>query len=289
MKNEDKYSLFGLYLRRLFSYLVLIILTLLCLIPFYVLFVNSSRSHYDIQKGFSFIPGTYLIRNLKKLLSDANLPVLRGIINSFVIAASSSVLSVYFSSLTAYAVHAYDFKLKKLLYSFILMVMMVPTQVTSLGFIKLVREVSFLRNTYWPLIIPSITAPIVVFFIKQYMETALPVEIVEAARIDGSHEFHTFNKIVLPIMKPAIAVQMIFSFTSSWNNYFIPALVLAEVDKNKKTLPILIAQLRSADFLKFDMGELYMMIAVSIFPIVVIYLILSKQIVSGVAMGGVKG
>ena len=289
MRKEDNFSLFGLYLRRFFSYLVLIILTLLCLVPFYVLFVNSSRSHADIQKGFSLLPGKFLITNYKSLLLDKNLPVIRGIANSFIVAASSSLLSVYFSSLTAYAVHAYDFKLKKLLFSFILMVMMVPTQVTSLGFIKLVREVSFLKNTYWPLIIPSISAPIVVFFIKQYMETALPVEIVEAARIDGSHEFSTFNRIVLPIMKPAIAVQAIFSFTSSWNNYFIPALVLAEVDKNKKTLPILIAQLRSADFLKFDMGKLYMMIAVSIFPIVVIYLILSKQIVSGVAMGSVKG
>lgn len=289
MKKENNYSLLGLYLRRAFSYLILILLTLLCLIPFYVLIVNSSRSHADIQKGFSFIPGDFFMTNFKGLLDDKNLPILKGIRNSFVIAVSSSVLSVYFSSLTAYAVHAYQFKLRNFLFTFILMVMMVPTQVTSLGFIKLIRDLDFLENNYLPLIIPSIAAPIVVFFIKQYMDTALPVEIIEAARIDGSHEFNTFNRIVLPIMKPAIAVQAIFSFTTSWNNYFIPALVLAEADKNKKTLPILIAQLRSADFLKFDMGKLYMMIALSIFPIVIVYFILSKQIVSGVTMGSVKG
>ena len=88
-------------------------------------------------------------------------------------------------------------------------------------------------------------------------------------------------------MKPAISVQMIFTFVSSWNNYFIPALVLHS-DK-KKTLPILIAQLRSADFLKFDMGKVYMMVAIAILPVIIVYLLLSKFIVRGVALGGVKG
>ncbi len=87
-------------------------------------------------------------------------------------------------------------------------------------------------------------------------------------------------------MKPAIAVQAIFSFVSSWNNYFTPSLILK--DLNKKTLPILIAQLRSADWLKFDMGQVYMMITLSIFPVIIVYLILSKHIVSGIALGAVK-
>jgi multiple sugar transport system permease protein len=110
---------------------------------------------------------------------------------------------------------------------------------------------------------------------------------VEAARIDGSGEFRTFNTIVMPMMKPAIAVQAIFTFVSSWNNYFTPALILKS-DKNK-TLPILIATLRSADYMKFDMGQVYMMIMLSIFPVIVVYLALSKYIVGGVALGAVKG
>ncbi len=117
--------------------------------------------------------------------------------------------------------------------------------------------------------------------------SALPLSLIEAARIDGSGEFHTFNQIVLPLMKPAIAVQAIFTFVSSWNNYFTPALILH--DDKKKTLPILIAQLRAADWLKFDMGQVYVMIAFSIFPVIVVYLILSKHIVQGVALGSVKG
>ena len=166
------------------------------------------------------------------------------------------------------------------------MIMMIPTQVTALGFIKLVNGMN-LMDTFIPLIVPTIASPVVFFYMKQYMESALPMSLIEAARIDGSGELKTFNSIVLPLMKPAIAVQAIFTFVSSWNNYFTPALILHE-DK-KKTLPILIAQLRAADWLKFDMGQVYVMITFSILPVIIVYLILSKHIVQGVALGSVKG
>jgi len=166
------------------------------------------------------------------------------------------------------------------------MVMMIPTQVTALGFLNLIDDMN-LMDSFIPLVVPAIAAPATFFYMKQYMESTLPLAIIEAARIDGSGEFRTFNTIVLPMMKPAIAVQAIFTFVQNWNNYFTPALVL-KTDK-KKTLPILIAQLRSADWLKFDMGQVYVMIAFSIFPVIVVYLILSKFIVSGVALGSVKG
>ena len=172
------------------------------------------------------------------------------------------------------------------MFTFIMAVMTIPTQVTALGFLQLVSDMK-LEDNFIPLIVPAIAAPVTFFYMKQYMESALPLSLVEAARIDGSGEFRTFNTIVLPLMKPAIAVQAIFTFVSSWNNYFTPALILHN-DK-MKTLPILIAQLRSADFLKFDMGQVYVTIAFSIFPVIVVYLILSKFIVQGVAMGSVKG
>lgn len=156
----------------------------------------------------------------------------------------------------------------------------------ALGFLQLLGKLH-MDDSFVPLIVPSIAAPVTFFYMKQYMENNLPLELVEAARIDGSGEFRTFNRIVFPLMKPAIAVQAIFSFVQSWNNYFIPALVLHS-DK-KKTLPVLIAQLRSADFLKFDMGQVYVMIAFSIFPVIIVYILLSRFIVSGVALGGVKG
>lgn len=286
MTKKEKNELSGLRIRRVISYVVLGLLTIVCLFSFYILLINSTRNHVDIQKGFSAMPGKSFVRNFKSLMSNPNLPVWRGIFNSLVIAVSSAALTTYFSSLTAYAIHAYDFKGKQGIFTFILMIMMVPTQVSALGFVQLMRNMN-LTNTYAPLIIPAIASPIIFFYMKQYMDSCLPIEIVEAARIDGSPEFRAFNTIVLPIMKPAIAVQAIFSFTGSWNNYFIPSLVLDR--KDMKTMPILIAQLRSADFLKFDLGQVYMLIALSIFPVVIVYLFLSKSIVQGIAIGSVKG
>ena len=258
-KNKKGMSMKG---QRTLAYIVLIIISFFCLFWFYVLFINATRSNGALKKGFTAIPGGHLIENWKNLLAGT-LPVWNGMFNSIFIATCSAVLCTYFSTMTAYAIHAYNFKAKKFMFTFILAVMMIPTQVTALGFLQLF------------------------FYMKQYMESNLPLELVEAARIDGSGEFNTFNKIVFPLMKPAIAVQAIFTFVQSWNNYFIPALVLHS-DK-KKTLPVLIAQLRSADFLKFDMGQVYVMIAFSIFPVIIVYILLSRFIVEGVSAGAVKG
>ena len=201
-------------------------------------------------------------------------------------AGLSAVFSTYFSVMTAYAIHAYEFKLKKFMFTFILMIMMIPTQVTALGFLQLVSRMR-LEDSFIPLIVPTIAAPVTFFYMKQYMESSLPLSLIEAARIDGSGEFRTFNSIVMPLMKPAIAVQAIFTFVSSWNNYFTPALILHE--PKKRTVPILIAQLRSMDWSSLDTGVVYAMIGLSIFPVIIVYLILSKHIVQGVAMGSVKG
>ena len=271
--------------RRVIAYIVLALVTFLCLFWFYVLFINATRSHSDLTKGFTLIPGGNAVENWKSLMHSSQ-PVVSGLRNSLIIAVCAAVLSTYFSTMTAYAIHAYEFKIKNAMFTFILAVMMIPTQVVALGFINLMGKMK-LMDTFIPLIVPAIAAPATFFYMKQYMESTLPMALLEAARIDGSGEFRTFNSIVLPLMKPAIAVQAIFAFVASWNNYFTPALVLT-TDK-KKTLPILIAQLRSADFLKFDMGQVYMMIAFSIFPVIIVYLILSKYIVGGVAVGAVKG
>ncbi len=271
--------------RRTIAYIVLALITFMCLFWFYILFINATRSHSDLTKGFTLIPGGNVLENWNNLMHSTQ-PVISGMKNSLIIAICAAALSTYFSTMTAYAIHAYEFKIKKAMFTFILAVMMIPTQVVALGFIELMRKMK-LMDTFTPLIIPAIAAPATFFYMKQYMESALPMALLEAARIDGSGEFRTFNSIVLPLMKPAIAVQAIFTFVASWNNYFTPALVLTT--DTKKTLPILIAQLRSADFLKFDMGQVYMMIAFSIFPVIIVYLILSKYIVGGVAVGAVKG
>lgn len=275
----------GIHARRALAYIVLILISFLCLVWFYILFINATRAHSELTKGFTIIPSTFLAQNWKTLVTGT-LPIWRGLINSLIVAGLTAALSTYFSTVTAYAIHVYRFPGRKFIQSFILAIMMIPTQVTALGFVNFMRKLK-LMDTFIPLIVPAIAAPAVFFYMKQYLTGALPLSIVEASRIDGASEFRTFNEIVLPIVKPAIAVQAIFSFVTSWNNYFQPALIL-QTD-TKKTLPILIAQLRAADWLKFDMGQVYVMILFSIAPVIVVYLFLSKYIVEGIALGSVKG
>ena len=271
--------------RTVIAYIVLVILTFLCLFFFYILIINATRNHTQIQRGFSLITGSSFMTNMRNVLNDANIPVLSGIKNSLIVSTLCAVLATYFSALTAYGLYAYNFKLKKPAFIFIMLILVMPTQVSALGFINLITKMGML-NTLYPLFLPSIAAPAVFYFMYSYMQSSLPLELVEAARIDGCGEFKTFNRIVIPIMKPALAVQAIFAFVQNWNNYFIPALVIS--DNNKKTLPILIAALRSADFMKFDMGKVYMLITIAIVPIIIVYIALSKYIVAGVALGGVK-
>lgn len=272
-------------LRSIFVHIVLIALAFLCLFFFYILIVNATRSHADLQKGFSALPGKHFLKNLQSIANDGSFPMLRGILNSLLVSTCSAAICTYFSALTAYGLYAYNFKVKKVAFTFIMAILVMPTQVTAMGFLRLITNMG-MYDSLLPLIIPSIASPAVFYFMYSYLQSSLPLSLVEAARIDGSGEFKTFNRIVLPIMKPALAVQAIFTFVSSWNNYFVPALVIQS--KNKMTVPILIATLRGADYMNFDMGKVYMMITVAIVPIIIVYLLLSKYIIAGVTLGGVK-
>ncbi|MDY2775901.1 MULTISPECIES: carbohydrate ABC transporter permease [Streptococcus] len=272
-------------LRVIVAHFVLITLSFMCLFFFYILIINATHSHAELQKGFSALPGGSLFDNLSKVANDGSFPMFHGILNSLIISGLTAAICTYFSALTAYGLYVYDFKLKKVAFTFILAILVMPTQVTSMGFLRLITNMG-MYDSWLPLIIPSVASPAVFYFMYSYLESSLPISLVEAARIDGSNEFRTFNTIVLPIMKPAIAVQAIFTFVGSWNNYFIPALVIQT--KSKMTVPILIATLRGADYMNFDMGKIYTMILVAIVPIIIVYLFLSKYIIAGVTLGGVK-
>lgn len=270
----------------------MIILCVLSLIPIYVLVVNATRTSVDITgNGVSLIPGLNLFKNIETMLDwsatgKVQYDAFTGYINSAVIAFSCTFLTVLFAGATAYGVCVYDFRLKGPAYTFILAVMMVPVQVTSVGFYQFMSKVG-LTDNYLPLIIPAIAAPQVVFFMRQYMKSSFPLEIVEAARIDGSNEFRTFFTIAIPMMKPAFAVQAIFAFVASWNNYYMPSMILVSREPNQMTLPMMVNTILSNDKLA-DFGAKYAAIMLSIIPVVVVYFIFSKFIVEGVALGGVK-
>ena len=270
---------------KIIAYVVLILVSFLCLFWFYALFINATRSNGELSRGFSLLPGSALVKNWNSMIHCA-LPVMNSMKNSLIISLCASVLCSYFSIMTAYGIHAYCFPGRKMFYTVMIGFMMIPRQVTALGFISIVDKMHMM-DTFWPLILPEIASPIVFYYMIKYMESTLPMSLVEAARIDGATELFVFNRIVLPLMKPAFAVQMIFKFVESWNNYFIPALILHE--DSKKTMPIVISLLRSGDFANFDNGLIYMVIAFSILPSIVIYLCLSRFIISGITSGGIKG
>ncbi|MBR3151640.1 MAG: carbohydrate ABC transporter permease [Erysipelotrichaceae bacterium] len=284
--NANKTAEIKLLISRIVVYAILIFLSFLCLFFFYLMLINSTRSNAQLQSGFTLIPQNNLFKNLYNAWHDGDINIPVGMKNSFIVAMCSALLTTYFSAMTAYGTYVYNFKGKRFVHLFILAIMMIPSQVSAVGFIQLAFKYN-LTNKLWLLIIPSIAAPATYFYMRQYLQATLPIDMVEAARIDGSSEFKIFNQIVLPIMKPAIAVQMIFSFVASWNNYFMPALLLNKPDK--KTVPIMIATLRSADYSKFDMGKVYMLMVMAILPVMIIYIILSKSIIKGVTSGSVKG
>lgn len=285
--KKDSYTS-SLKRQRIFRTVVCVIFCVISLGPFLLLIMNATRSSDAIKSGISLIPSTHLLENWKKLMIKQNgmqITLQKAALNSLMITVPGTFLAVYFSSLTAYGIYVYDFKLKKLAWAFIMAIMMVPSQISIIGFYRFMLDLN-LVDTYIPLIIPAIASPAVVFFMKQYMESTLSIEMIEAARIDGSREFNTFNMIILPIMKPAVATQAIFQFIAQWNNLFTPTIMLTS--DSKKTLPMFV-QLLSSNQFRTDYGVVYVGLFVTIIPLVIVYFILSKYIVAGVALGGVKG
>ena len=273
---------------RILRMIVMILLAVICVAPFYLMFVNATRTSDQVQSGISFWFGSNLMQNIKNFQKAQNglgITIFKSMINSFKVSLPYTLLSVYFSAATAYGIHNYEFKGKKFAWAFIMAVMMVPTQVYSIGYYQFMLKLNLL-DTYWPLIIPGITTPAVIFFMKQYMESALSSELIEAARIDGSGEFRTFNRIVIPLMKPAIATQAIFQFVASWNNLFMPTLSISSSEE--KTLTMFVQMLTSESF-RTDYGVVFLGLAITIMPMLVMYLIFSRFIVEGVSLGGVKG
>ncbi len=272
-------------IKKIVIFIICIILAILSLMPFIIMIVNSTRSTTQIQQhAVSLIPSTYFFNNLKILVGKSFNPAV-GFGNSLTISVCATVLTVYFSTMTAYGLVIYDWKLRDAFFSFIMMVMMIPAQITMIGFYQMVYKLH-MTNHLSMLIIPSIAAPSTVFFMRQYMKPALSPEIVQAARIDGAGEVYIFNRIVVPMMKPAIATQAIFSFVTSWNNLFTPLVLLT--DQKKYTLPIMVSLLKG-DIYKTEYGSVYLGLTLTALPLIVVYMLLSKYIIAGVALGGVKG
>ena len=270
---------------KIVIYAVFIFLAVLSIAPFYIMAVNSTRSTSQIQAhAISLLPSGYALKNLAILIGKSFNPA-NGFLNSLVISTGATLCAVYFSTMTAYGLVVYNWRFRRPFFSFIMAIMMIPAQVTMIGFYQMVYRIH-MTNNFLMLILPAVASPSMVFFMRQYMAPALSMEIIQAARIDGAGEFFIFNRIALPIMKPAIATQAIFCFVSSWNNLFTPLVLLT--DQKKYTMPIMVSLLRG-DIYKTEYGSVYMGLSLTVLPLIAVYLLLSRYIIAGVALGGVKG
>lgn len=274
---------FSTNLNRAFIYIGLILLVIITIIPIWMLIVNATRSTTEIQSGISFIPSTHMVENYNILLSKGlNLP--RGFINSLQISVLTTIVTVYFSMLTAYGLVAYEFKGKKFLYNSILVLVMIPMQLSIIGFFRFMSKLG-LTDSYASLILPSIASAAAVFFSKQYLESIIIQDLIDAGRIDGCSELGIFHKIMLPIAAPGAFTLGIFAFVGSWNNFFNAYILITSRDKY--TLPMLIQTLRG-DVYRPEYGAIYLGLAASVIPIILIYFLFSRYIVNGISMGAVK-
>jgi multiple sugar transport system permease protein len=270
--------------KRTVIHVFMIFLGLLAILPIYILMINATRSIEQINTGLSVVPGVNALQNWKALNSRGNLLIWNGFLNSAIIAISTTVLSIYFSALTAYGLHVYRFKGRAVIWVIILIIMMLPGSLTFIGFYKLMATWGLI-DTYIPLILPGIAAAATVLFIRQYMSSVLSLELVDAARIDGAGEYRIFNTIIIPVIIPALAAQAIFTFVGSWNNFVTPLVII--VSETKRTLPLIIALLHG-DIYRPQIGGIYLGVAVSLIPILIFYSCMSRFIISGITMGGIK-
>ena len=270
-------------IQRVLIYIFLIILLLVTIGPIWLLLVNATRSTVEIQQGIGFLPSTHLLENYNIMLGKGlNLP--RGFTNSLFLSTAVTVISVYFSLLTAYALVVYDFPGKRFFYNFILVLVLLPLQLSIIGFYQYMSKLHLVDN-YASLILPSIASAGVVFFAKQYLESVVIQDLIDAARIDGANELQIFHQVMLPIALPGAFTMGIFAFVGSWNNFFTPFIMISSIEKY--TLPMLVQTLRG-DMYRTEYGSIYLGLAITVVPIIVIYALFSRYIVNGIALGAVK-
>lgn len=273
----------GFKIKKGILYFLLILLGAMCLFPFLLMMVNATRSGSEIVTSFTLIPSTHLKENWDTVFSYFNL--FKGMWNSVLVAVPATLLSAYFSALTAYALAMYKFKGNKLIFTVILIFMMIPGQLGLIGFYNLCTKLH-LVNSYVPLIVPAIAAPGTVFFLRQYVLSVMPPSLIEAARIDGANELYIFHRIAIPIMSPGIATMSIMGFIGNWNSYLMPMIIL---NKNEKfTLPVMMATLRASTDINSNQGAIYLAVAISVIPILLVFAFFSKYIISSIAAGAVK-
>lgn len=266
---------------HILCYLLLILLAVICIIPFYNIFINATHPSSAITTGYQLIPGNYLKQNYETL--EKYISIWQAFANSLGVAVCSTVLSIYIGALTAYGFAKFKFRFNRILFWILLATMMLPAQLSLIGYFQLMDALKLLDN-HLALILPSIANASAVFFIRQYICTSVSDSLIESARIDGCGELKIFHRIVLPIIKPAIFTQAIFIFVNSWNSFINPLILIFSPEK--LTLPVVIQQMKGS--YSRDYGVVYLGTSISVLPIIIFAAFFLKHIVGGLTVGAVK-
>lgn len=268
------------YIRTIPLYMIVGIFSIIALLPFYIMLIMGTYVNEDLFTGIKLLPGNYLLNNLNTVLGRSFLGFYK---NSLYVTIVTAVGSTYISALAGFAFSKYRFKFKKILFFFVLGTLMVPGQLGLVGFVIEMKWFKMM-NTHWPLILPSMASAFGVFWMTQYIGGAIPNELLESSRVDGSSDFRTFMQIVLPVIKPAIITIFLLSFLGSWNSYLLPLVVL---DKEKLyTIPLAISMLGTVH--RTDFAARILALALSTIPIIIMFSIGSKYLIQGLTAGSVK-
>lgn len=271
----------ALRVKSVFLTIFACLLALVFIFPFYVMIMMSTHVSEDIYKGIPLLPGNYALENLKTVFG-AHFEIYYK--NSIIVALLATVLTVFVCMLAGYALSKYQFKGSKLLFTFILVTMMVPTQLGLVAFVVEMKNIGWI-NTLLPLIIPPAASGFGVYWMNNYIAGNLPSELIESGRIDGAGELRIFFNISVPCIKPAIFSLAMMQFVTNWNSFLIPLVVL---NKNETyTVPIGIINLNSA--YRNDLAAKIMALSIGTIPLLIVFLIASKSFIKGLTMGAVKG
>ncbi|MEV8143721.1 MULTISPECIES: carbohydrate ABC transporter permease [Micrococcaceae] len=266
------------------TYAILGVVLLISIYPLYYTFLLASSDQLTISKTAipSLIPGGELIANFQRIL-NSDIPLLKGLLNSTIVAVLQSLSVVIFSTLAGYSFAKLKFRGRGPLLVFVIATMAVPTQ---LGVIPLFVVMS---NIGWSgklvaVIVPGMVTAFGVFWMTQYLENALPYELIEAARVDGASLIKTFWHIALPAARPAAAMLALFTFIGSWTNFFWPSIILTN---QNPTLPMVVRQLQAGYFQDYSL--IMAGVILSTVPLIVVFIFAGKQLVTGIMAGAVKG
>jgi len=273
------------FITRAIVLIVLGVLALMTFFPFYMMVIEATHTSAEILAVPPPLgPGIHSLGNYGKVV--AVVPFWRNFINTVIISASVTALTLLFCSLGGYAFAVYEFPLKKLLFATLLATMMLPWLVDLIPWFIIVTRLHWI-NSFLSLIVPSAVSAFGVFWMRQYISGNVPAELLDAARIDGCPEGLIFFRIVAPILTPALAALAIMNFLPSWNSFFYPLLVLTKA--SVMTLPLVLNLLRGDPYRGMDYGVLMTATTMALAPVMIVFWLAARRFISGMTAGAIKG